>query len=112
MGQRLQIAWQETAAQLERLYRLEHNTYRQTRLLALWHLRCGKRLQDVVKMLGVCYRTVQNWVSWYRQGGLPEVLRRIPGRRGGSEANLTPIQQRALAAKVARGLFRTVWDAL
>jgi len=112
MGQRLQIEWQETADQLQLFYRWERNPHRKMRLQALWHLRCGKRLQDVVEVLGVCYRTLQHWVAWYRAEGLAEVLRRIPGHGSGPTAKLTPIQQRALAAKVALGAFRTVWDAI
>ena len=51
-------------------------------------------------------------MAWYREGGLAEVFRRIPGHGNGSEAKLTPLQRRALAAKVGMGLFRTVWDAI
>ena len=71
MGQRLQLEWQETAPQLKLLYRLERNVHRRIRFLSLWHLRSGKRIQDVVEMIGVCYRTIQYWVAWYR-----EVVRR------------------------------------
>lgn len=112
MGQRLQIEWHETTEQLQLFYRWERNPYRKIRLQALWHLCCGKRLQDVVEITGVCYRTLQYWVAWYREGGLAEVLRRIPGQGSGPAAKLTPIRRRALAAKVALGLFRTVWDAI
>lgn len=112
MGQRLQIEWQETADQLKIFYRWERNPHRKIRLQALWHLRCGKRLQDVVEIVGVCYRTLQYWVAWYRVGGLAEVMRRIPGHGNRGIAKLTALQQRALAAKVALGLFRTVWDAI
>jgi transposase len=112
MGKRLQIEWQETADQLQLCYQWERNPHRKIRLQALWHLRCGKRLQDVVDMIGVCYRTLQYWVAWYRAGGLVEVLRRIAGHGSGGISKLTAIQQRALAAKVALGQFRTVWDAV
>jgi len=40
-------------------------------------------------MTGVCYRTIQNWVAWYRQGGLAEVLNRNPSNGSGSTAKLT-----------------------
>lgn len=112
MGQRLQLEWQETPEQLHLFYRWERNPHRKIRLQAFWHLRCGKRLQDVVDIVGVCYRTLQYWVAWYRDGGLVEVLRRIPGHGSHAIGKLTPIQERALAAKVALGLFRTVWDAV
>ena len=112
MGRRLQFEWQQTADQLLLFYQWERNPYRKIRLQALWHLRCGKCLQDVADLIGVCYRTLQYWVSWYRDGGLREVLRRIPGHSSRAVAKLVPIQQRALAAKVSLGLFRTVWDAM
>jgi len=112
MGQHLQIEWQQTAAQLRLLYRWERNPHRKMRLQALWHLCCGKRIQEVVEIMSVCYRTLQYWVAWYREGGLAEVLRRIPGHGSGPTAKLTPLRQRALAAKVVLGLFRTVWDAI
>jgi transposase len=112
MGRHLQVEWQETADQLQLFYRWECNPHRKMRLQALWHLRCGKRLQEVAAILGMCYRALQYWVAWYRVGGLAEVLRRIPGHGSGPTAKLTPIRQRALAAKVVLGLFRTVWDAL
>ena len=112
MGQRLQVEWQETPEQLKLFYQWERNPHRKIRLQALWHLCCGKRLQDVVGMIGVSYRTLQYWIAWYRQGGLVEVMRRIPGHGSGGKAKLTPIQERALATKVSLGLFRTVWDAI
>jgi transposase len=114
MGRRLQIEWQESANELATLYKNERNADRRSRLLALYHLRRGKRIQDVVEILNVSYRSVQHWVAWYRTGGLDEVLRRIRGHNssGGHRAYLTDQQQRALLAKVQLGDFRTVWDAV
>lgn len=112
MGQRLQVEWQEKPEQLKLFYQWEHNPHRKIRLQALWHLCCGKQLQEVVDIIGVCYRTLQYWVAWYRDGGLVEVLRRIPGHGSHARTKLNPVQERALAAKVALGLFRTVWDAI
>ncbi len=113
MGQRLQIEWAESAEELKQLYKQEHHVERRTRLLALWHLRQGKRIQDVVDLLDVGYRRVQEWAAWYRQGGLDEVLRRVKGHGSrGAEAYLTALQQKALVAQVELGAFRTVWDAV
>jgi transposase len=59
------------------------------------------------------YRTIQNWIAWYRQGGLAEVLLRITGHGSqGVAPFLNERQQRALAAKAELGAFRTVWDAV
>ena len=45
-----------------------------TRLHALWLLRSGRRMREVSTVLGVHYRTLQRWVSWYRTVGVEEVL--------------------------------------
>lgn len=113
MGQRLQVEWQETAEELRRQYLKEKHTQRRTRLHALWHLRSGKRIQDVVEILGIHYRVIQRWIAWYRQGGLEEVLRRVSGHGApGVQPYLNAQQQKALVARVALGDFRTVWDVM
>jgi transposase len=113
MGQRIQVEWRETAAELKQLYKQERHPQRRTRLQALWHLRQGDRIREVVEKVGVAYRSVQNWLRWYRRGGLREVGERVTGyQSAGAEAYLNALQQRALAAKVELGEFRTVWDAV
>ena len=58
-------------------------------------------------------RTLQNWVAWYRQGGLQEVLQRIKGHGNqGRPVKLNFLQQKALVAKVVLGSFRNVWNAI
>ena len=111
MGRRLRLEWQESESELKQRYQSEKHGERRRRLQALWLLRQGKRVADVVEVLGVHYRTVQDWVAWYRQGGLPEVLRRVRGHQArGQPAYLTPLQQRALVARVKLGDFKTVWE--
>ncbi len=113
MGQRIQVEWQETAEELKQLYKQERHPQRRTRLQALWHLRQGDRIVEVVAKVGVGYRSVQNWLRWYRQGGVREVGRRVTGyQSAGVPAHLNTLQQRALAAKVQLGEFRTVWEAV
>lgn len=113
MGRTLEIDWQETASELKKRYRKERNAERQTRLHAFWQLRLGKTLKDVAELVGIGYRTLQDWVAWYRHGGLAEVLQRIKGHGNqGRRAKLNALQQKALAAKVVLGCFRTVWDAI
>jgi len=114
MVKRLKIAWVESADELEARCKMEKQVERRTRLLALWHLRQGKRIEEVVQLLSVSYRSVQNGLNWYRHGGLEEVLQRIRGHgsSGAPGAYLTPLQQRAVFAKVQLGEFRTVWDAV
>ena len=74
MGGQLKVNWQESADELKRLYQKEVYPQRRTRLQALWQLRLGKRIQDVVDLTGASYRRVQQWLEWYRRGGLSEVL--------------------------------------
>ncbi len=65
MGKRLQVEWQETAEELKRLYKQERHPQRRTRLQALWHLRQGDRIAEVVAKVGVAYRSVQNYPNKY-----------------------------------------------
>jgi transposase len=113
MGRQLEVEWQESAAELKAQYQKEKHPQRRTRLQALWHLRSGKRMQEVVEIVGSPYRVIQRWVAWYRHGGLEEVLKRVSGHGAkGVSAYLNEVQQRALVARVALGDFRTVWDVL
>ena len=113
MGQKREVDWQETATELRKRYRKERNSELRPRLHAFWQLRCGKSLKEVAALVGIAYRTLQYWVAWYRAGGLTEALERIKGHgRHGRPSPLKPLQQKALAAKVALGTLRTIWDAL
>ena len=113
MGRGVQVDWQESSEELKQLYQKEVHPRRRTRLQALWQLHQGKRLQDVVDLTGASYRSVQQWLKWYRQDGLSEVLRRVVGHQApGKKPYLNRLQQRALVAKVEQGQFRTVWDAM
>jgi len=113
MGQRLQIEWQESAEELKALYKREQHPQRRTRLQVLWQLRSGKRIADVVESVGVSYRAVQQWAAWYRAGGLEKVLQHITGHASrGATPYLNAKQQRALAARVEMGDFKTVWEVV
>ena len=113
MGRRLQIEWHESESELKQLYQRERHPQRRTRLQSLWLLRQGQRIADVVRVIGVNYRTVQDWIAWYRQGGLAEVMRRVRGYQvSGQPSYLTPLRQRALVARVKLGDFKTVWEVM
>ncbi len=112
MRTRAKLDWQESSEELNHLHQKEAHPQRRTRLQALWQLHQGKRAQDVVDLTGASCRSVQQWLRWYRQGGLGEVLRRVVGHQAkGKKPYLNRLQQRALVAKVQQGQFRTVWDA-
>ena len=113
MGRVLQVEWQETVEDLKQRYRQEKHVQRRERLLVLWHLRQGKRVEDVAQITGTGYRLIQSWVSWYRHGGLSEVLQRVTGHATqGVKAKLSDVQQKALVARVKLGDFATVWAVL
>ena len=113
MGRQLQVEWHQSSEELKHLYKKEPHPQRRTRLQALWHLRQGRRIQDVVDLTGVSYRSVQQWLRWYRQDGLSEVLRRVVGHQAkGGKPYLNRLEQRAMVAKVKLGQFRTVWDVI
>ena len=108
----MKVDWQESSEELKQLYQKEVHPQRRTRLQAFWQLSQGKRIQDVVDTTGASYRSMEQWLRWYRRGGLGEVLRRVVGHQAkGKKPYLNPLQQRALVAKVQLGQFRTVWDA-
>ncbi len=112
MGRGVKVDWQESSEELKQLYQKEVHPQRRTRLQALWQLSQGKRIQDVGDTTGASYRSVEQWLRWYRRGGLGEVLRRVVGHQAkGKKPYLNRLQQRALVAKVQLGQFRTVWDA-
>ena len=109
----LQVDWQESAEDLKQKYRKEKHPQRRVRLLTFWHLRLGKQIREMSGLIGTDERVIQRWVSWYRTGGLAEVLRRVSGHGTvGAPAYLTRLQQNALAARVKLGDFRTVWDVI
>lgn len=113
MGRRLQVEWREASEELKQKYRQEKHAQRKERLLVLWHLREGQRVEDVAAMIGGSCRVIQRWLAWYRMGGLGEVLRRVTGHTSsGQEAYLNQVQQKALVARVKLGDFATVWDVL
>jgi len=113
MGRGVKVDWQENSEELKHRYLKEVHPQRRTRLQALWQLHQGKRVQDVVDLTGASCRSIQQWLRWYRQGGLSEVLRRVVGHQAqGKKPYLNRLQQRALVAKVQQGQFRTVWDVI
>ncbi len=57
-------------------------------------------------VVGVSRNSVQQWLRWYREGGLDAVRSR---RRGGpgKPSYLTPNQERQVVAEAAKGVFGT-----
>lgn len=111
-GRRFSVAWHDDAEGLGWRYRTEKDVHLGRRWQALWRLRQGHRLREVAHWVGVHYRTVQEWVSWYRRGGVEEVARhRVGGPRRGGAARLTEVQEEVLLKRARQAGFATVGAA-
>ena len=109
-GRPFQVEWQDDAKTLGQLYRRETDPELRPRLQALWLLRGGRRLAEVAEIVGVHYKTLQQWVAWYRVGGVEEVRRHRRGGRQGKTSYLTPDQERAVVEEAKTGAFRTAGE--
>lgn len=110
---RLQVEWQEEETTLKRLYQQEKDHQDRTRLQALWYLRQGRTIGETAELVGVHYRTVQDWAAWYRQGGLEAVLsHRHHGGARAQKRRLTAVQEAELKGLAEAGKLRTIWDGV
>jgi transposase len=111
MGRPLRIPWQDEESALFQRYPAASQPDLKPRLHALWLLHQGHSLTETARVLGGHYTSVQQWVAWYRQGGVGEVLSHR--KRGQGQAPwLSPEQQEQLGAQVAQGQFRTARAAV
>lgn len=110
-GRPFEMAWQapDTPEALKAAYQREHDPEVRTRLHGLWLLRSGWSLDKVAEAVGRHYRSVQRWVAWYREGGLP-VLRGHKMGGKGPQPFLSPEAQEQVGNAVATGQFRTAWE--
>lgn len=98
------VEWQESEEQLHESYLVQSDVEQRKRVQALWLLRQGYTETQTARLVGVGRRTVVRWVSWYRDGGLEEVTRRVPGHGAvGATAWLTPQQLDELVAHTSTG---------
>jgi transposase len=111
-GRRLHLDWHDDEPTLRRLYKQAQDHQDRTRLQALWLLRQGHSIKEVAQTVGVHARTVQDWVAWYRRGGVAEVLRHRHGGHGGKQGRLTQEQEAELKAKASAGEIRTIQDGV
>lgn len=107
-GRPLLIDWrkEDTHEALKAAYLAQRDATLRTRLHGLWLVRTGRRLCEVARLVGVHQRTVQQWVAWYRKGGLLEVVCHKKGGKG-QPRFLSAEQERGLREEVATGRFRT-----
>ena len=56
---------------IEKLRRKEKDVRIHNRLSALLWLSQGRSPEQVAELLGLCPRTIRNWLELYQRGGLP-----------------------------------------
>jgi transposase len=109
---RLKLDWKESEEELKTLYLKEKDAQNRMRLQGLWLLRQGRHIRDVAAAIGCHPRTVQDWIAWYRQGGLAEVLRHRHGGHTSQRCRLSQEKIAELKQKAAEGQFRRIQDAV
>ncbi len=85
-GRKLTVDWKHTAEELYAHYNNTPNTQIAQRFQALALLQRGRTPKETVAIVGECIRTIQQWRTWYRTGGLDELTRRMCG------GNRTPVR--------------------
>jgi transposase len=116
MARKLQVEWHEDAEALGALYRLEKDVQNRKRLHGLWLIRQGRAMTEVADIIGVHYRTVQEWVSWYRQGGVKAVKAHRHGGKRAQKRRLSAEQETAPSGlpkqKADAGEIRSIADGV
>ncbi len=106
------VGWAESERELYEIYRAQEDVGLRKRAQAMWLLRSGVTETEAARLAGVGRRTLTRWLGWYREGGLEEVNRRVPGHGApGGTARLTSEQMGQLRERAATGAFRTYEDA-
>ena len=110
-GRPFEVTWrqEDTTEALKAGYQGERGIELRRRLHGLWLLRSGWRLRLAAAAVDVHYRTVQQWVGWYREGGVPEVVSHKMGGKG-QEPYLSEEAQEQVAEEIATGRFRTAGE--
>jgi transposase len=63
-------------------------------------------------IVGVHYRTLQEWIAWYRQGGIDEVVAHRHGGHSAQERRLRAEQEAELKRKADAGEIRSIADGV
>jgi transposase len=74
-------------------------------------VRQGHRVSQAAQLIGVHYRTAQEWIAWYKQGGLAQVRSRKRGGVG-RQPRLSAEQKEALCANARSEGLVSVKDGL
>jgi transposase len=93
---------------IDKLRRKEKDVRVHNRLSALLWVVQGRAPEEVAELLGVCPRTVRNWLQLYKRGGL-EALCTLAYK--GDPGGLRPCQLDRVKGEVATGRFNTARQA-
>ena len=55
--------------------------------------------------------SLSKWIGWFRAEGIEGLLGHVNGASGGKEPRFSPPQWERFRAEVAKGQWRTAWDA-
>ncbi|HEV2124167.1 MAG TPA: winged helix-turn-helix domain-containing protein [Chloroflexota bacterium] len=111
-GKQVQVDWQDDEAALKRAYQSESDAQIKPRLHLLWLVRQGHQVQQAASLVGVHCRTAQQWMAWYREGGLLKVRSQRRGNARGKAPRLSVEQKQALVAKARSDGFVSVWEGV
>lgn len=106
-GRIVQIDWQDDEAELKRLYLAEKDCVVKPRLHLLWLVRPGKQVKEATVVVGCHTRTAQQWLAWYREGGVEEVRAKKGGNYKGAPSRLTSDQTQVLVAQANKDGFES-----
>ncbi len=112
-GKISQVSWQasDDAPFLKSALRKEPDAVIKPRLHLLWLVRQGKQVQEAAALVGVNRRTAQEWLLWYRQGGLEQVRAHKRGGHG-KPSRLNGEQKASLVAKACADGFVSIKDGV
>ena len=111
-GKQVQIDWQDEEAALKQAYQGERDAQIKPRLHLLWLVRRGQQVRQATALVGVHYRTGQQWMAWYREGGLAKVRAHRRGNAAGKAPRLSLDQKRALIAKAGTEGFISIQEGV
>ena len=67
-----------------------------------------RRIAQIVRVTAA---TLNQWINWYREGGMEGLLSRPVGAKGGKVPRFTPQAWESFRAQLAKGTWRTARDA-
>lgn len=112
-GRPIVVQWQDTADQLLLRAAAEPNPHLARRWQGLYLICTGHSVSATARKVKVSYRTVENWLEWYREGGCDAVMRHRRGQQRPHPSNpLTTQHIEALVIEARLNGFANQKDAM